>query len=76
MQHPLLLSYAAGETEGRGQDTVGVVQERSQSYHNYMVEAIKLVEHMLGMSIAHRHCTGKHKGLTTMGHTSTFFAHS
>ena len=61
MQHLLLLSYAAGETEGRGQDAVanriddfqvGVVQERSQSYHNYMVEAIKLVEHMLGTSIA------------------------
>ena len=61
MQHPLLLSYAAGESEGRGQDTVatriddfqvGVVQERSQSYHSYMVEAIKLVERMLGTSIA------------------------
>ena len=61
LQHPLLLSYAAGETEGRGQEAVanriddfqvGVVQERSQSYYNYMVEAIRLVENLLGMSIA------------------------
>ena len=61
LQHPLLLSYAAGETEGRGQEAVanhiddfqvGVVQERSQSYSNYMVEAIRLVKNLLGMSIA------------------------
>ena len=61
LKYPLLLSYACGGSDGRGQDAVplcvnnflmGVVQTHHQTYYSHMTEAMRLIAGLVGKTLS------------------------